>query len=88
MQESCSVCTERTIGLEIVLDATNGTPHDVDQVRSHFGPLGCKVGAWSVPNVTLAQKSFWMHPVILLGYEAQLEAHFGLFGDSANLDAR
>jgi hypothetical protein len=27
-------------------------------------------------------------PVVLLGYEAQLEAHLGLFGDSANLDAR
>jgi hypothetical protein len=26
--------------------------------------------------------------MVLLGYEAQLEAHFGPFGDSANLDAR
>jgi hypothetical protein len=26
--------------------------------------------------------------MVLLGYEAQLEAHFGLFGDSANPDAR
>jgi hypothetical protein len=24
--------------------------------------------------------------MILLAYEAQLDAHFGLFGDSANLD--
>ena len=29
-----------------------------------------------------------MHPMILLGEEAQVEAWFGLFGDSANLDAR
>jgi hypothetical protein len=29
-----------------------------------------------------------MHPMVLLGDEAQVEAHFGLFGDSANLDAR
>jgi hypothetical protein len=29
-----------------------------------------------------------MHPMVLLAYEAQLEAYFGLFGDSANLDAR
>jgi hypothetical protein len=28
-----------------------------------------------------------MHPLVLLGNEAQVEAHFGLFGDSANLDA-
>ena len=26
--------------------------------------------------------------MVLLGVEAQLQAHFGLFGDSANLDAR
>ena len=26
--------------------------------------------------------------MVLLGDEAQLEAHFGPFGDSANLDAR
>jgi hypothetical protein len=25
--------------------------------------------------------------MLLLGYEAQLETHFSLFGDSANLDA-
>jgi hypothetical protein len=30
-----------------------------------------------------AQKSFWMHPMVHL-----VEAHFGPFGDSANLDAR
>ena len=29
-----------------------------------------------------------MHPIILLGKGAQVEAQFGLFGDSANLDAR
>jgi hypothetical protein len=28
------------------------------------------------------------HPKVHLGDEAQLEAHFGLFVDSANLDAR
>ena len=29
-----------------------------------------------------------MHPMVLLGDEAQLEACFGPFRDSANLDAR
>jgi hypothetical protein len=29
-----------------------------------------------------------MHPMVLLGDEAQGEARFGLFGDSANLDTR
>jgi hypothetical protein len=26
--------------------------------------------------------------MVFLGHEAQVDAHFGLFGDSANLDAR
>jgi hypothetical protein len=29
-----------------------------------------------------------MHPMVLLGEEARVKAHFGPFGDSANLDAR
>jgi hypothetical protein len=37
---------------------------------------------------TKAQKSFWTHAMVLLGYEAPVDAHFVLFGDSANLDAR
>jgi hypothetical protein len=41
-----------------------------------------------MPNVPYIQKSCWTHPMVLLGDEAQLEAHFGLFRDSANLDAR
>ena len=37
---------------------------------------------------TMAQTSFWMHQMVLLGDEAQVEARFGPFGDTANLDAR
>jgi hypothetical protein len=29
-----------------------------------------------------------MHRIVLLGDEARVDAHFGPFGDSANLDAR
>jgi hypothetical protein len=29
-----------------------------------------------------------MYPMVLLGDEAQVEAHFGPFGDSVNLDSR
>jgi hypothetical protein len=47
-------------------------------------PDGCTVYA----KRTIAQKSFWRHPMVLLGYETQLECHFGPFGDSANLDTR
>jgi hypothetical protein len=40
------------------------------------------------PNVPYAWKSFWTNQMELLGDEAQLEARFGPFRDSANLDAR
>ena len=36
---------------------------------------------------TMAQKSFWMHQMVLLGDEAQLETRFDPFGDSAILDS-
>jgi hypothetical protein len=39
-------------------------------------------------NVPRAWKSFWAHPLVLLGYVCQVEAHFGLFRDSVNLSAR
>jgi hypothetical protein len=41
-----------------------------------------------VPNVPLAQKSFWTHSMVLLDDKALVDAHFVLFGDSANLNAR
>ena len=44
----------------------------------------CKVCA----KHTMAQKSFWTHQMVLLGDEVQVEAHFGLFGDSVSVDAR
>ena len=37
---------------------------------------------------TTAQKSFWTLQMVLLGDEAQVEACFGPFGDSANLNSR
>ena len=37
---------------------------------------------------TMAQKLVCMHQMVLLGDEDQVEAHFGPFGDSANLDSR
>ena len=46
------------------------------------------IGARFAPNVPLAHESFWTHPMVLLGDEAQVEARFGPFGDSANPDAR
>jgi hypothetical protein len=40
------------------------------------------------PKVLLYQKSFCTHLMVLLGDEAQVEARFSPFADSANLDAR
>ena len=42
-QDKCTVCTERTIGSEIVLDAPDGTPCDVGHVESPFSPFGDSV---------------------------------------------
>jgi hypothetical protein len=33
------------------------------------------IGARFAPNVPYAQKSFWTHPMVLLGDEAQVEGH-------------
>jgi hypothetical protein len=45
-------------------------------------------GAWFLPNVPQAHNSIWTRRMALLGDEAQIEAHFGPCGDSANLDSR
>jgi hypothetical protein len=93
-QERCTLCGQCTIGSKIVFDAPDGTP----QWRWFYGiPFWsvwrwclcwCKIGLGFVTNVPYAQKSFWTHPMVLLGYKAQVEARFSLFGYSANLNAR
>jgi hypothetical protein len=40
------------------------------------------------PNVPYTQKLVWTHPIQYLGDEALVEARFGPFVDSANLDTR
>jgi hypothetical protein len=39
VQDRCTVCTERTIGSETILDVPDGTLGDVGHVKSHFGPF-------------------------------------------------
>ena len=39
MRDRCMVCAERTIGLEIILAAPDGTPRDEGQVNAHFSPF-------------------------------------------------
>ena len=38
-QDRCTICVERTIGSEIILDAPDGTPRDVGLVECHFDPF-------------------------------------------------
>jgi hypothetical protein len=57
-------------------------------VRLEIVLVLCKIGALFVPNVPYAWKSFWTHTMELLGDVGHVESCFGLFGDSANLDAR
>jgi hypothetical protein len=42
-QDRCTVCVERTIGSEIILDTPNVLLHDMDQVEAHFGLFGDSV---------------------------------------------
>ena len=39
-QDRCTVCVERTIGSEIMLDAPDGIVGDVGHVESHFFSFG------------------------------------------------
>jgi hypothetical protein len=59
-------------------------------MEPHFGLFGdsVSVGAWFAPNIPQAQKSFWTHTMELRGDLGHVESRFGLFVDSANLDAR
>jgi NADH:ubiquinone oxidoreductase subunit F (NADH-binding) len=42
-QDSCTVCTECTIGSQIVFDASDGLVSDMGRVESHFSPFGDSV---------------------------------------------
>jgi hypothetical protein len=67
---------------------------DMGHVEICFGPIGngVSIGAREVhgfsQKVPLAPKLFWTHPMVHVGDDGKVEARFGLFGDSANLDAR
>jgi hypothetical protein len=42
-QDRCTVCTERTIGSQIVFDAPDGLVSDMGRVESHFSPFADSV---------------------------------------------
>jgi hypothetical protein len=43
MQDMCTVWAKRTMALETIFDAPDGTPRDVGHVESRFGPFGDSV---------------------------------------------
>jgi hypothetical protein len=47
-QDRCAVCAEHTIGSEIVLDASDGTPRRVGHVESCFDPFGNSVSVSAI----------------------------------------
>jgi hypothetical protein len=42
-QDSCTVCTKRTIGSQVVWDAPDGLVSDMGRVESRFSPFGDSV---------------------------------------------
>jgi hypothetical protein len=46
------------------------------------------IGARFALNLPQAHKSFWPHPMKLLGDVGLVESHFGPFGDSVSVGAR
>ena len=91
-RDGCMVRAERTIGLEIILAAPDGTPRD--EVKSKLISVHLDTVLISAQDRcticaerTMAWKSFWAHPMVLLGDVSHVEARFGPFGDSVNLDA-
>jgi hypothetical protein len=65
----------------------------VGQVEGRFDSVGDgvnlgEIGAWFARNVPWAWKSFEAYPIELLGNVGQMEARFGPFGGSVNLDTR
>jgi hypothetical protein len=87
MQDRCTVCVKRTIDSEFFLCTTDGTPTRHGSSGNSFWSA-CKIGARFATNVPRARKSFWAHPIVLLGDVGQVKARFGPFGDSVKLGAR
>jgi hypothetical protein len=85
-QDRCIVCVERTIGLEIGMDAPDGTARRCGSCGISFWSVWnrcncwCKIHVWFAPKVPLARKPFWTHPMELLGDVAHVKSCFGPFG--------
>ena len=67
---------------------------DEAQVEARFGLLDIELILTQnrctvcVEHTIGFEKSFWMHPMELLGDVGHVESHFFLFGDSVSVGAR
>jgi hypothetical protein len=67
---------------------------DEAQVEARFSPFGdsANIDARLVHDLRRTyhrlRKSFWMHPIELLGDVGHVESHFGLFGGIVSVSAR
>jgi len=67
---------------------------DEAQVEAQFGLLDIELILTQdrctvcVERTIGSEKSFWMHPMELLGDVGHVESHFFLFGDSVSVGAR
>ena len=81
VQDRCTVWAKRTIGSEIILDAPLVLLGDEAQVEACFGPFGNGANldaTWvcGLCRMYYGWKSFWTHPMELLGYVGLVESHF------------
>jgi hypothetical protein len=93
-QHRCTVCAERTIRLEIIFDAPDGTARDVGHVESRFGSFGdgVSVGARLVHGLRSTYhrlgnhfgRTRWNSYVTF----SPDESHFGPFGYNFSVGAR
>ena len=91
VQDRCTVCAKHTIGSEIVLDA----PSVVTRVKWKLVSVRLEIVLILTQDrcTVCAERSIGSEIIldtmlVLLCVEAQVDARFVLFGDSAKLDAR
>jgi hypothetical protein len=95
VQDRYTVCDERTTSSEIILDTPKNSLQTWIMWNLVLVRLEILLVSVSVQErcTVCAKHSLGLeivltHPMVLLGDEAQVEARFFPFGDSANLDAR
>ena len=93
MQDRCTVCMEHTYAWESIWMHPMELLDDLCHMESRFGLFRNSVsfGARYVHGLHLMHHSLrnlFGSTCWYFGEEAQVEARFDLFGDSANLDAR